>query len=97
MFTDLTLPLIAASFGMGSLSGYFFYKFFIGGWTNKEVDALVHWVVNHPSIEDMKGLSLKEMLLFYQEYSSIKSRLDQLERIDERKRKRGIFKGVFRK
>lgn len=87
MLADLTIPLIVSGFGLGMIIGYFFYKFFIGGWTNKEVDGLLYWALRHKEFGELKELSLVEILELYQQDSKIERRKDQIKKRNERRDK----------
>lgn len=86
-------PLLTLTFGLGILIGYFLYKFFIGGWTNREVDGFVFWIVNHETPKELKTFSLAEIVELYQEDSKIAHRLHQIKKKDERSKRPGLFGG----
>lgn len=86
-------PLLTLTFGLGMLVGYFFYKFFIGGWTNKEVDGFVFWIVNHETPKELKTFNLAEIVELYQTDSKIAHRLDQIRKKDARSKRQRLFGG----
>lgn len=87
MLTSLTVPFYILLIAIGCLIGYFFYKFFVGGWTNKEVDSFVFWIVNHEIPKQLKDFTLSEILELYQADSKIAHRLHQIKRKDGLKRR----------